>query len=178
MNALLLAAMTAAPGKIPDLKPVRGTIPSSFWEAYGWLLVLLAGVVCLALAALMNRWRRPKPVIVPAASELARRELARLRASTDEPEPIAAIARVVRHFLVAKFRLAGPGLTGEEIAAHLPTDPRLAAELQLFLEQCDVSSFAPAATRPSMAATNSEAERLIGTVERQTPPPLPVLASR
>lgn len=174
----LLAALTAAPEKIPDLKPIRGAIPPSFWEAYGWLVLLLLGVACLAIALLMNRLRRPKPVIIPSAADLARRELERVRASSDETALPAAVARVLRHFLVKRFRLAGPGMTAHEIAAHLPIEPALVAELQLFLDHCDLASFAPAAARSLPAATIGEAERLIGAVERQSPPPLPQLAAR
>lgn len=178
MNMLVLAALTAAPEKIPDLKPIRGAIPPSFWEAYGWLVVLLAGLACLALAILMNRLRRPKPLIVPSAADLARRELDRLRASDDQPDLIPAVARVLRHFLITKFRLAGPGLTAVEISGHIPADPALAAEMQLFLEQCDVSSFAPAATAPTAANAIAEAERLIGAIESQTTTTLPMVLAR
>jgi len=176
MNSLLIAALTAAPEKIPDLKPPRGVIPPGFWESYGWLAVLLAGVTLLVVSAVIHRLRRPKPVIVPTPAQIARRELERLRAHADDPEAIAAIARALRHFVVSKFRLAGPGLTADEIAAQVPTDPGLAAEVHLFLEQCDTANFAPASAHPNAVTMIGEAGRLIGVIEQQTPPALPVQA--
>ena len=172
MNAFpsWLAALTAAPEKIPDLIPPRGAIPPTLWEAHGWALCFLAAIALVLLIAIVHRLRQPKPVVIPTPADLARQELSTLRGRADAQVNTTA-ARVLRGFLIAKFRLAGPGLTADEIAAHLPMDPSLAAELHLFLHQCDVTNFAPAASIPPADSVIEDALGLIDSVERQTPPP-------
>jgi hypothetical protein len=176
MNAFpsLLAAITAAPEKIPDLKPPRGEILPTLWEAHGWALGALAVVALLLLAAIVQRLRQPKPVVLPTLADRARVELTALRAQGDAASINTGAARVLRRFLIAKFGLAGPGLTPDEIAAHLPTNEALTAELHRFLHQCDVANFAPATPAPPADAVIVETLGLIDTVERQTPPPLPM----
>ena len=173
MNALhLLAALTAAPEKIPDLKPARGAIPPTLWEAHGWALSFLAAIFLVLLVALIHRLRQPKPVVLPTLADLARRELSALRGD-DATRVNTESARTLRRFLIMKFRLAGPGLTADEITAHLPTDESLAAELHLFLHHCDIANFAPASPAPSADAVIDDALGLLEAVERQTLQPLP-----
>lgn len=179
MNAFpsLLAALTAAPEKIPDLKPPRGAIPPTFWEEYGLALCIFGAVGLVVLAAIIHRLRQPKPVVVPTPADIARRELDALRGHKDATVVNTEAARILRGFLIKKFGLAGPGLTADEIAAHLPTDEVLAAELHLFLQHCDVANFAPAAPLPSAGAVIEDALESIDAVERQTPQPPPAAQS-
>ena len=80
MNALhLLAALTAAPEKSPDLKPARGTIPPTLWEMHGWALTFLAAIFLVLFVSIIHRLRQPKPVILPTLADLARCELSALR---------------------------------------------------------------------------------------------------
>lgn len=174
MNPLFLAALTAAPEKIPELQPPRGMIPPTLWEVHGWTLIALAAVLCALLAVVIRRLRQPKPVAVVSAAEIAYRQLAALRSISDGPRTITEAPRVLREFLVAKFGLAGPGLTAREIAAHLPPNLSLAAELQQFLEACEAANFAPRSTGPPAEIALGEVERLVDAVEQQTSPPLPV----
>ena len=175
MNAFpsLLAALTAAPEKIPDLKPVRGTIPPTLWEAHGWALSFLGVIFLVLLVTIIHRLRQPKPVVIPTLADVARRELTARRGG-DATRVNTESARTLRCFLIAKFGLAGPGLTADEIAAHLPTDESLAAELHLFLHHCDIANFAPAAPAPSGDAVIDDALGLLDAVERQMSAPLPV----
>ena len=175
MNAFasLLAALTAAPEKIPDLKPARGAITPTLWEAHGWALSFLGVIALVLIAAIVHRLRQPKPVVVPTPTDIARRTLAALRGNPDAARVNTEVAATLRRFLIAKFGLAGPGLTADEIAAHLPMDESLAAELHLFLTHCDVANFAPIPSTPPGDAVIDDALHLLDAVEKQTPPPLP-----
>lgn len=174
MNPLFLAALTAAPEKIPELKPPRGMIPPTLWEVHGWTLIALALALSALIALMIRRWRQPKPLAPISPSEIARRELAALRNISDGSRMITEAPQVLRRFLVAKFGLAGPGLTAREIAAHLPASLTLAAELQQFLEACEVANFAPQTAAPPAEIALGEVERLVHAVEEQTATPLPV----
>ena len=175
MSAFLpfLAALTAAPEKIPDLKPARGAIPPTLWEEHGWALSFLGLIAIVLIIVIVHRLRQPKPVIVPTPADIARRALAELRSKADAARVNTEVAGTLRRFLITKFRLAGPGLTADEIAAHLPMDESLAAELHLFLHHCDVANFAPNTPAPPAAAVIDDALGLLDAVEQQTPPPLP-----
>lgn len=176
MNALpsLLAALTAAPEKIPDLKPARGAIPPTLWDEHGWALSFLALIALVVVVAIIRRLRQPKPIVAPTPADIARRALADLRGKADAARVNTDVAGTLRRFLITKFRLAGPGLTAEEIAGHLPTDESLASELHLFLHHCDVANFAPNTPAPPANAVIDDALGLLDAVEKQTPPPLPV----
>ena len=174
MNHPFFAALKAAPEKIPDLKPPRGTIAPTLWEAHGWALIALLLIFCALVAVLVRRWRRPKPVLAISPAEIARRELAALRTAADPSRTVSEASRVLRRFLIAKFGLAGPGLTAQEIAGHLPARLALAAELQHFLETAETANFAPETAAPRRSVALEEIERLVEAVEAQTPPPLPV----
>ena len=173
MNSLFFAALTAAPEKIPELKPPRGTLPPSLWEVHGWTLIALALILGALIIVVIRRWRQPEPVTPLSPAAIAQRELAALRNVADESRPIGAAPQVLRRFLIAKFALAGPGLTAQEIAAHLPTSLPLAAELQHFLEAAEVANFAPQTMTPPTAIALGEVERLVQAVEEQTTPPEP-----
>ncbi len=177
MNPLFLrlAAITIAPEKIPDLKPPRGSIAPTLWEQHGWALCFLGAIALVLLISIIQRLSRPAPVIIPTSADLARRELEGLRGRGDAAVVNTGAGRVLRGFLVAKFGLAGPGLTADEIAAHLPMDEVLAGEIHLFLHQCDVANFAPAVPAPAAEAVIENALELIDSVEQKLPPPLPVL---
>lgn len=174
MNPPFFAALKAAPEKIPELKPPRGTIAPTLWEAHGWTLIALLLVFCALVAVIVRRWRQPKPVLPISPAEIARRELAALRHAADQSPTVVEASRVLRRFLIAKFGLAGPGLTAHEIGAHLPARLALAAELQHFLETAEIANFAPETVAPRPSAAFEEIERLVEAVEAQTPPPLPV----
>jgi hypothetical protein len=176
MNAFpsLLAALTAAPEKIPDLKPPRGAIPATLWEQHGMTLAFLGAIVLVLVIAIVRRLRQPKPVIIPTPADIARSELDALRGCENAALVNTEAARVLRRFLIAKFGLAGPGLTADEITSHLPMDETLASNLHFFLHQCDVANFAPAAPTPAADSVIEHARELIDSIERKLPPPLPV----
>src|SRR4051794_3687167 len=116
MNAFpsLLAALTAAPEKIPDLKPPRGAIPATLWEQHGVALAFLGAIVLVLVIAIVQRLRQPKPVIILTPADIARGELDALRGCENAALVNTEAARVLRRFLIAKFGLAGPGLTADE----------------------------------------------------------------
>ena len=85
MNPLspLLAAITAAPEKIPDLKPVRGAIPPTLWEEHGWALCFFGAVALVLLILIIRRLRQPKPVVAPTPADIVRRDLKALHGRED-----------------------------------------------------------------------------------------------
>jgi hypothetical protein len=174
MNSIFpfLAAITAAPEKIPDLKPVRGAIPPTLWEEHGWALCFLGAVALVLLILIICRLRQPKPVVAPTSADIVRHNLKALRGREDAAHVNTEAARLLRGFLIAKFNLAGPGLTADEIAGCLPTDEGLAAELHRFLHYCDVMNFAPVLAAPPTETAIEDALALVDSVERRTPPPL------
>jgi Domain of unknown function (DUF4381) len=173
MMDVVFAALTAAPEPIPDLKPPRGAIPTPFGETYAVWIAIAVVLGTLLSWLFIRHLRRPKLTAIPTPAEIARQELAALRGKDDAGQIVAEGARVLRRYLIARFRLSGPGLTADEIVVRVGTDELLTGELHSFLSHCDVVNFAPAALAPPADAVIGDAERLIEAVERQTPPPLP-----
>lgn len=175
---LLLAAIKIVPEPIPDLKPPRGEIPPGLWEEQGTLILILAALGCVILAAVIQRWRTPRPVITPSPAEIARAQLDRLSAEAPA-DALAGSARILRAFIVEKCALPGPGLTADEIAASLTSVPEIAGQIYGFLGDCERAQFAPRAVAPPPeAAIDPEAaieaaRGFIDALERRTPPPIP-----
>ncbi|MEO8351966.1 MAG: hypothetical protein ABI680_09555 [Chthoniobacteraceae bacterium] len=173
LAGFVIAIIKAVPEPIPDLKPPRGEIPPTFWEMHGLAVIGTSLIGLFLLVALIRQWRQPKPVIVETPAEIATRNLQALR---DEPNAATVLLRTsetLRRYLIARFGLPGPGLTADEIAIHLHTDPPLARQLHRFMADCDLVKFAPVHEVPASDPIIHDALRLIEAVERRSPPPLP-----
>ncbi len=170
---LVIAIIKAAPEPIPDLKPPRGEIPPTFWEMHGLAIVGTSLLGLFLLVTLIRQWRQPKPVPVETPAEIATHSLHALLNETNTTTALLRTSDTLRRYLIERFELPGPGLTADEIAAHLHTDPPLARQLHRFMADCDLVKFAPDRDVPASDPIIHDALRLIEAVERRSPPPLP-----
>lgn len=138
-----------------DIADIRG--PIEIVDMTVWYIVaalMLLAIIATAVFIWWSSTRKPpeaekpvKPAVPPYA--LAMRELddARMRMSGHDDEGFtAAVTAAVRNYLEGAFALPAPKLTSEEFfemiqqQAKLPHN--LLANLQPFLEQCDLVKFA------------------------------------
>ncbi|HNQ73765.1 MAG TPA: hypothetical protein PKN95_09190 [Verrucomicrobiota bacterium] len=150
---LLLCGWMAAPwsgaqtaAEFPELRPIRTTIPTTFWERHGRTLTVYS-LELLALgilgAGLLSRTppRAPEPIAV-----VTRRRLEQLAAQPETRETISALARCLRGYYQAAFGGPAGELTTEEFCRALMTNPEvgaaLAARVVRLMQDCDARRFA------------------------------------
>jgi hypothetical protein len=149
---------------MPELKPPHGELPPSFWEQYGWV-VLIAGIVgVVLLAGLILLLSRPKPMAPTLPEALARQTLDLLRGRGENGEVLVNVSRILRGYLVFALGLPPTELTTTEICAALEATPMIPPEMASgigkFLQQCDERKFSPAPPAPPRSAVDTALEWL------------------
>jgi hypothetical protein len=161
-TSLLLGADPAS--ALPDtntiskLRPPRGEIPPTFWEQYGWWVVV--GVVLLAAFAGGLVWflLRPRPPVLVPPHVRARQMLEPLRQRAEDGVVLSRVSQALRYYVAAAFVLPPGEMNTSEfcraIAGQEELGPQLSGAIQDFVRQCDVRKFAPLpGAPPPMPAT-------------------------
>lgn len=151
---------TPAPVQIHDIAPPIDVFPYPPWMVATAiaLAVILLGLLIWFIVRLIRRRPPPPP---PSASEIALRELEKLRAKAGEIEPYAfsvVVSDVLRTFISnAKFSLPATRQTSPEFLAAISGSHLFSAGdrslLGHFLEKCDMIKFA---RMDATSADNSE----------------------
>jgi hypothetical protein len=162
---LPLAAWAAGPDdeiKIPPLRPAHPIIPVTFWERYGWLIILLGFLLTVVTVLIVWIKLLPKPPVVVPPEVEARLALAAVPADVGEGAILSRVSQILRGYLRRAFRLP-PGETTTTafcgmLLQHPRIGPGLAASLVAFFQDNDRRKFAPAG--PSQASVNAVAQAL------------------
>ncbi|EDY18800.1 hypothetical protein CfE428DRAFT_3458 [Chthoniobacter flavus Ellin428] len=152
--------VTPSPVQIHDIAPPIDVFPYPPWMVATAIAVavILLGLVIWFIVSLIRRRPPPPP---PSASEIALRELEKLRTKVGEIEPYAfsvVVSDVLRTFIAnAKFSLPATRQTSPEFLAAI-SGSKLFNEsdrslLGHFLEKCDMIKFA---RMDATSADNSE----------------------
>ena len=136
----------------------------TLWDQYSlWIIlsvVLLLALVCAAVWFLT----RPKPPMIVPAEVQARQALEPLRQQPEDGALLSRVSQILRHYVIAAFRLPPGELTTAEfcraIAGHGLIGPELSAALSDFLRQCDQRKFSPPPPAPPLSAV-AQALKLI-----------------
>ena len=155
---MILAALTQstpAPGGAPEEELIKDIAPPVWVFPYPTWMILAAAIVAVALLAFVIWFivslvkNRPGPP-PPTATEVAIRELEKLRSRVQELTPYefsVAVSDVLRTFIGnARFRLPAIHQTSVEVLAAVSRSPMFSADdralLGRFLEKCDMIKFA------------------------------------
>jgi hypothetical protein len=149
------------------LTPPRDPLPLPFWQAHGWELAGLFGLVVCGVALWFRLGRRTRlQAAIPPARQ-ARSELEALRGRVPDIKLAIEAARIIRRFIVNRLALPPDELTTTELCAALRNRPGVAPETADratdFLRRCDELKFAPDAKSPEsdlIAAALDVVERL------------------
>jgi hypothetical protein len=162
---LLAGPGLAASGEAElELRPPHELLPPTFWEQYGWP-VILGGVGVLILLS-VGGWLlcRPKPPVPVPPEERARRALLALQNRSEDGAVLSAASQVVRRYVTEVFHLAPGELTTADfcrlIQDHDAIGPEVAGQLRDYLRECDRRKFAPGEV-PSPAGSVNRALQLI-----------------
>ena len=168
---------------IPDLQPIEGLLPPTFWERQGEA-VLLASLLVGLLLILALRWRRRARSVPPTApASVALETLWQLEGAPDNSHLVGLVLRTLRQYLGATLAARpGTGRTADEIIIQLQSDnsirPELQREIVGLLQQCQRRQFytgrlaleAGLATRALIVVEKLEAFKL-STTSPSAPPP-------
>lgn len=148
----------------PGLRPPRGEIGPTFWEQHGWLVIIIAFFVVVAVTAVLILLTRPRRGRMEPPEAVARRSLAALRDRAEDGVLIMEVSRIFRRYVLFAFDLPPEELTTAELNKTLQSlpnaEPALAAAIGDFLRQCDEDKFAPRALPPRMNAVARALELL------------------
>ncbi len=134
---------------VPQLVPPYPELPSTFWQQYGLVIlvvavVLVAGVGLAAFLAL-----RRKPVATLPLEVIARKELEALQGQPENAFVLSRASRALRHYFSGAFALPPGELTTDEFCRALGHSEKLGGELSAavaeLLRECDRRKFAPGA---------------------------------
>ena len=161
-GALAAATNDIAVEEIPPLRPPHGEIPTIWLEQHRSSTISLAVLGIVAVAALVWHLRRPRKVVPVPPEAQARLALERLRPQPEDGVQLSRISNILRQYVVAGFDLPpGERTTTEfckEVATWPKMTPKLAADLEEFLRQCDERKFSPPAPRLPLSAVDRALE--------------------
>jgi hypothetical protein len=130
---------------LPGLIPPYSTLPPTFWEQYG-LMVILGGLIGVALVGVLI-WliSRPKTVPVLPSEVQARQALEALRAQPETSALLSQVSQILKRYFNAAFGNQRAELTTAEVEHSVIHDRRVKAEtgyaLVAFLKRCDALKF-------------------------------------
>lgn len=139
------AAIKLAPAPIPELRPLRETLPpaaeSKPIDMLPWFIA--AGIVAVVAAILTSLPRKlPPPPTPPYA--IVRRRLQGLCGTSATP---AALSAIFRDYLLDAYHVPARGSTPGELidwlSAHPRWDNQLSEEATVLLEAYEVAKFSP-----------------------------------
>ena len=173
MFALTSAAVAAtnATDEIPPLRPPRGEIPATFWEAHGWQV---AGAGFALVVLLVILWRilsrnRPQPTVPPEVA--AHQSLEALRGRPEDAALLSIVSRSIRGYFVAVLGSPQPEPTNRELAGLLQADkrvgPQLAAATGEFLARCEQRQFSPKPAPGNLGAVDQALKLIDEAAARQ-----------
>jgi hypothetical protein len=150
--ALVPIAALAGEEPMPKLLPPRGELPASFWERFGWLIILVALVLVAAAAVVvLMRLRRVKPPVITTPDVFARSALEVLRGRPEDGALLVEVSGILRRYVIFAFGLPTGEMTSAELRDALASNPKVPPEVSGavgdFLRQCDERKFS--ATPPS-----------------------------
>jgi len=182
-------AQPAPADKGPDIHDLHDPVLLTFWEQYGFEIIVGSIIAIIVLGLLIAFFMRKKPAPTLTAYQRAIVELARARElqNTGQDKAFAiAASDAVRRYLEDAYRMPAPERTTEEFlveaAHHAWMQGELTILLKRFLEFCDLAKFAGqqfgeeegdkllAAAREFLAA----AEKLRQPATTPAPQPAPV----
>ena len=139
------AAIKLDPGPIPELRPMRETLPPAAEQKQRDLLPWFIGTGIIAVLAAMIASRPPKLTPPPTPPyTIARRRLEALNGTSATP---VAISAIFREYLLDAFHIPARGATAAELigwlSAHPRWDTKLVCETATLLEACEVAKFSP-----------------------------------
>jgi hypothetical protein len=156
---------------IPPLRPPRGPLPPTFWEAWvGWVIgggalffILLAGLIWLLV-------RAKAPLIIPPEAQ-ARNALGALRGQPESGLLLSRVSQIVRAYFSAAFALPAGELTTSELCRAIEErqeiSVQLKGEVSDFLRSCDERKFSPTPAPAPIIGAVIRADKLIETAEAQ-----------
>ena len=139
------AAIKLAPGPIPELRPLRETLPpaaeSKPIDMLPWFIA--AGIVAVVAAVFASHPRKlPPPPTPPYA--IVRRRLQGLCGTSATP---AALSAIFRDYLLDTFHIPARGATPRELidwlSAHPRWDSQFSEEAAALLEAYEAAKFSP-----------------------------------
>lgn len=153
---LLFCVIPAIAQPPPDLRPPRGEIPPSLWEAHPRLIIAAAIITLLVVIALVVLLTRPRRIVNEPPEIVARRRLTALLNRPENGALLAEVSRVFRRYVIFAFRLPPDEMTTTELDRLLHALPNaettLVADVGDFLRQCDEEKFAPQSRPPRVNA--------------------------
>jgi hypothetical protein len=176
--AFLAPGAFAADDQLPSLQPAHGELAPTFWEQYGWLIIIatVVGVITLGiLLVTLLLLPRTKTITVIPPEIQARRALEVLRGQPENDALLVQVSAILRHYLAFACGLPPGELTTREITGAVSADPRFAMGLDSavahFLLQCDERKFSPVPAAPDLGAVDT-ALTLIEKMELRRNAPL------
>jgi hypothetical protein len=162
-----------ATNALPKLVPPYGSMPPTFWEQHG-TVVLAGSFVFLALAAGVV-WRilkpKPQPVLPPVT--VAREVLAKCRARPEDKKVLSEVSQAFRRYLGAVLELPAGEPTTAEICGELERSakltPELTGDISNFLRACDERKFSPADISAPLNAADRALEFIVAIELRDCP---------
>jgi hypothetical protein len=129
-----------------DIHDIHDPILLTFWEKYGFWVVL-ASFTGVVLLALLLWWLLHKKVVAPLTPiERARQEIALARSVFAHKAFAIAVSDAVRRYLENAYKMPAPERTTEEFlieaTRHAWLQGQLTILLRRFLEFCDLAKFA------------------------------------
>jgi hypothetical protein len=130
---------------LPPLRPPRGLLDPTFWQAHAFEARAAAGVLALAALFVLGRRLRPRAEARPNPAAAARAALLSLRGRPEDAALAGEAARTVRRCAADLLGRRGDELTTDELLACArsagPAWRALAGVLETFLRDCDRARF-------------------------------------
>jgi len=129
-------AGAAGPGSgdaIPALRPPHAEIGLSFWEQYGWVLLVVGLIIVASAVTLTWLLTRPAPPVIMPPEEEARRALTALPPNAMDGATLSRVSQILRHYVRRAFELPLEELTTTEFCRLLADNQEIGPELALLL---------------------------------------------
>lgn len=165
-----LAVIAQKPDDVPPLLEPLAEIPPTFWEQYGWLVIV--GIVLLMALVGWLIWflMRPKPVVPEPIEVLTRRELELLQREPQNDRTLSRVSQCLRRYFTVRFILLPGEMTTSEFSRLLLANEKVGAELAAavveFLRRADEAKFSPPGANAQKGEVRSQWEQAWELFER------------